>query len=89
MHIYRICPGSGSEFVSLHTDPDPTFITQIRIRIRNTGSRRENLREESREISTGTGTCSKFVILLKQSKMSFTFYSIGIGLSVSTPENFS
>ena len=29
LHIYRICPGSG--FVSLHTDPDPTFIIQIRI----------------------------------------------------------
>ena len=29
LHIYRycICPGSG--FVSLHTDPDPTFIKQL------------------------------------------------------------
>ena len=33
LHIYRICPGSGSEFVSLHADPDPAFIIQIRIRI--------------------------------------------------------
>ena len=30
---YTVCPGSGSGFVSLHTDPDPTFIIQIRIRI--------------------------------------------------------
>ena len=28
-----ICPGSGSGFVSFLTDPDPTFIMQIRIRI--------------------------------------------------------
>ena len=27
----RLCPGSG--FVTLHTDPDPIFIIQIRIRI--------------------------------------------------------
>ena len=31
LHIYRICPGSRSGFVSLHTDPDPTFILQIQI----------------------------------------------------------
>ena len=31
LHIYRLCPGSGSRFVSLHKDPDPTFIIQIRI----------------------------------------------------------
>ena len=31
LHIYGISPGSG--LVSLHTDPDPTFIIQIRIRI--------------------------------------------------------
>ena len=24
-----MCPGSGSGFVFLHTDPDPTFIVQI------------------------------------------------------------
>ena len=32
LHIFCICPGSGSGFVSLHTDPvpDPTFIIQIR-----------------------------------------------------------
>ena len=28
-----LCSGSRSEFLSLHTDPDPTFIIQIRIRI--------------------------------------------------------
>ena len=33
LHIYRICPGPRSGFVYLHTDPDPTFIIQIRIRI--------------------------------------------------------
>ena len=29
LHIYRMCPGSGSGFVFLHMDPDPTFIVQI------------------------------------------------------------
>ena len=36
LHIYCICPGSRSGFVSLHMDPDPTYryiILKIRIRI--------------------------------------------------------
>ena len=43
MPIYRKCPGSGSGFVSLHTDPDPdpTFI--ILIWIHGSGSASLNL----------------------------------------------
>ena len=39
MHIYCKCPGSA--FVSLNTDPDPTFIIQIRIH--GSGSRSATL----------------------------------------------
>ena len=29
IYVYTVCPGPGSGFVSLHTDPDPTFIKQL------------------------------------------------------------
>ena len=38
LHIFPLCPGYGSGFVSLHTDPDPTFIIQILIHKSGSGS---------------------------------------------------
>ena len=39
LHIYcSICPGSGSGFLSLHTDTNPTFIIRIQIHGSRTGS---------------------------------------------------
>ena len=59
LHIYRLCPGSGSGFVSPYGSGSDFYYTnpQIRIRIRNTGMEGEGASE------VRTIACNKVQIL--------------------------